>query len=256
MCKYANILLKIRCFMDLFKTWLVERYIAHRGFHDENSPENTLSAFKNAIKFAYPIELDVQQISDGTIIVFHDVSLQRLTGKDGYIKNLVKEDLKDYKINNTENYIPTFEEVLDLVDGQVPILIEIKNTNKVGDFEKTLWEILKEYKGEYAVQSFNPFSLEWFKLNAPKVLRGQLSSFFKGENLSFIKKYFLKRMYFNKKVSQPHFIGYDAKDLPNRYVNKFKELPLLAWTIRSQEEYMRILPYCDNIIFENFEPKL
>lgn len=242
--------------MKLFKTWLVERYIAHRGFHDENSPENTLAAFKNAIKLGYPIELDVQQISDGTIIVFHDITLQRLTGKDGYAKNLVKKDLKDYKINNTDNYIPTFEEVLELVNGQVPILVEIKNSNKVGDFEKTLWEILKKYKGDYAVQSFNPFSLEWFKINAPKVLRGQLSSYYKGEDLSFFKKFFLKKMYFNKKVSQPDFIAYEAKTLPNKYVNKYKELPLLAWTIRSQEEYMRVLPYCDNIIFENFEPKL
>lgn len=242
--------------MDIFKSWLVERYIAHRGFHNENAPENTLSAFKNAIKFGYAIELDVQQIEDGTIIVFHDISLQRLTGKDGYTKNLKKKDLKNLKINNTENHIPTLEETLDFIDGQAPVLIEIKNINKVGEMERKVWEILKNYKGEYAVQSFNPFSLEWFKVNAPKVLRGQLSSFFKGENIAFYKKYFLKRMYFNKKVSQPNFIAYDSKFLPNRFVSKYKELPLLAWTIRSQEEYMRVLPHCDNIIFENFEPKL
>jgi glycerophosphoryl diester phosphodiesterase len=242
--------------MDIFNSWLVERYIAHRGFYNENAPENSLSAFKNAIKFAYPIELDVQQIEDGTIIVFHDMSLQRLTGKDGYTKNLVKKDLKNLRINNTENHIPTLEEALDFIAGQVPVLIEIKNINKVGEMERAIWDILKNYNGEYAVQSFNPFSLEWFKNNAPKVLRGQLASFFKGENIAFYKKYFLKRMYFNKKVSQPHFIAYDAKSLPNRYVSKYKSLPLLAWTIRSQEEYMRVLPHCDNIIFENFEPKL
>lgn len=242
--------------MDLFKTWLVERNIAHRGLHNQTAPENSISAFKNAIKASYPIELDVQQIADGTVIVFHDTTLQRMTGQDGYISQLTKKDLKNYKLNNTENHIPTLKEVLDLVDGQVPLLIEIKNNNKVGELEKNVWSILKNYKGDYAIQSFNPYTLGWFKNNVPSVLRGQISSFFKVNNLSFFKRFALKRMYFNKKVSQPHFITYNCKDLPNRYVRKYKHLPLLAWTIRSQEKYMRIMPYCDNIIFENFEPRV
>ncbi|MDD4815924.1 MAG: glycerophosphodiester phosphodiesterase family protein [Clostridia bacterium] len=242
--------------MNLFESWLVERNIAHRGLHNENAPENTLPAFENAIKNSCPVELDVQQIADGTLVVFHDATLPRLTGKDGYVKNLNKADLKKYKILDTNNTIPTFEEVLNLIKGQVPILIEIKNIGKVGELEKALWAILKNYKGEYAIESFNPFSVEWFKKNAPNVIRGQLSSYFKDENLNFFKKYFLKRMSFNKKISEPHFISYDARTLPNRFVKKFKHLPLLAWTVRSQEEYLKVVPYCDNIIFENFEPKL
>lgn len=242
--------------MDLFKTWLVEQYIAHRGLHDEKAPENSYSAFEKAIKAGYPIETDVQQISDGTIIVFHDKSLQRMTGKDGYVKNLKKEDLKDLYLNGTKETIPTLEEFLKFIDGRTPLLIEIKNTDKVGELESKLYSQLKEYKGEYAIQSFNPFVLEWFKNNAPEVLRGQLSGYFKGETLSLLKKIFLKRMILNKKVSQPHFISYEASTLPNRFVRKYKRLPLLAWTVRSQEEYMKVIKFCDNIIFENFEPKL
>ena len=242
--------------MDIFNSWLVTDYIAHRGLHTLQLPENSLGAFKNAVNCGYPIELDVQLISDGNVIVFHDYSLARMTGRDGYTKNLKTEELNKYFLDKTEYTIPTLEEVLSIVDGQVPILIEIKNEGKVGELEKNTYEILKNYHGEYAIQSFNPYSLEWFKINAPKVLRGQLSSFFKGTNLSFFKKFALKRMMLNKKVSCPDFISYDAKCLPNRFVKKYKHLPLLAWCIRSQSDYMKVVKYCDNIIFEGFEPKI
>ena len=242
--------------MDIFNSWLVTDYIAHRGLHNKDFPENSLGAFMNAIDNGYPIELDVQVISDGTVIVFHDYSLARMTGRDGYTKNLKAEELKDYCLEHTNYIIPTLDEVLKLVDGQVPILIEIKNEGKVGELEKNTWELLKNYNGDFAIQSFNPYSLEWFRINAPKVLRGQLSSYFKGANLSFFKRFALKRMLLNKKISQPNFISYDAKNLPNRFVNHYKNLPLLAWCIRSQSQYLKIAKYCDNIIFEGFEPKI
>ena len=242
--------------MDLFKSWLVEEYIAHRGLHDEKAPENSLPAFENAIKKGYPIETDIHQISDGTLIVFHDSSLQRMCGIDGYVKNLKKEDLKKIHLAGTKETIPTLDEFLDCVNGRTPVLFEIKNQGKIGGLESALYNKLKDYKGEFAIQAFNPFVLEWFKNNAPEIIRGQLSGYFKGEKLGFFKKLFLKRMSLNKKVSQPHFISYEAKALPNRYVRKYRELPLLAWTIRSQEEYMKAIKFCDNIIFEGFEPKV
>ena len=242
--------------MEIFNSWIVKDYIAHRGLHNKDLPENSLGAFINAIDHCYPIEIDVQLIADGNIVVFHDYALSRMTGRDGYTKNLTTPELKDYKLNKTEYCIPTLNEVLELIDGQVPILIEIKNEGKVGELESKLWDILKNYNGEFAVQSFNPYSLEWFKKNAPNVWRGQLSSFFKNTGLSFFKRFVLKRMLLNKRVSSPHFIAYDARFLPNFYVKRNKNLPLLAWVIGSQSEYMKIVKYCDNIIFENFEPKI
>lgn len=242
--------------MEIFNSWLVKDYIAHRGLHNAQNPENSIGAFVNAINNGYAIEIDVQQIADGTVIVFHDYSLSRMTGRDGYTKNLLQSELKEYKLNKTDFCIPTLKEVLDLVDGQVPLLIEIKNEGKVGELEKATYELLKNYSGDYAIQSFNPYSLEWFKKNAPNIWRGQLSSYFKGENLSFIKKFALKRMLLNKKVSCPNFISYNVDNLPNMYVKRYNKLPLLAWCVRSQTEYLKAVKHCDNIIFENFIPKI
>lgn len=242
--------------MEIFNSWLVETPIAHRGLHDKDCPENSISAFQKAITEGYPIELDVQMIADGTVIVFHDESLSRLTDNDGYIKFLNKSDLDILRLKDSKEKIPTFEEVLKFVDGKVPLLIEIKNPSKVGELEKKVIEILKDYKGEYAIQSFNPYVLEYFYKHAPNVLRGQLAGYFKKEKLSFFKKYALKRMLLNKKISHPDFISYEARKIPNRFTRKYRKLPLLAWTVRSQSEYIRVVKHCDNVIFENFEPKI
>lgn len=242
--------------MDLFNSWVVDQPIAHRGLHDKTSPENSISAFEKAIAAGYPIELDVQLIADGTVVVFHDKSLSRLTDNDGYLKFLNKADLDLLTLKDSKEKIPTFEEVLAVVDGRTPLLIEIKNEGKVGDLEKKVLEMLKKYKGEYAVCSFNPYVLEYFYKYAPEIPRGQIAGFFKGEKLSFFKKHALKRMILNKKISHPDFISYEAKRLPNRFIRKYKTLPLLAWTVKSESEYLKVVKYCDNVIFEGFEPTI
>lgn len=242
--------------MELFNSWLVSTPIAHRGLHDDSAPENSLAAFQKAIDAGYAIELDVQMLSDGTLVVFHDESLSRLTGNDGYIKFLTRSDLDMLSLGGTKEKIPTFEEALKFINGRTPILIEIKNKNKVGELEKSVIDLLADYKGEYAVQSFNPFVLGYFHDHAPNIPRGQLASYMKGEKLPFFQRYALKRMLLNKKLSRPHFISYEAKNIPNRFVRKYKNIPLLAWTVGSQAEYLRVVKYCDNVIFENFEPKI
>ncbi|MGN1207849.1 MAG: glycerophosphodiester phosphodiesterase family protein, partial [Christensenellales bacterium] len=189
-----------------------------------------------------------------TVIVAHDNKLSRLCGEDKYVSNCTYDEIKNFKVLGSNFGLPTLDEVLKFVAGKTPLLIEIKNTLKVGDLESKTYELLKNYDGEYAIQSFNPYTLAWFKNNAPDVLRGQLSSFFKGENLSFFKKLLLKKLRLNK-VSCPHFISYNAENLPNKYC-KHSNLPILAWTIRSQKQYMDVVKYCDNIIFENFEPTI
>lgn len=238
--------------MDIFNSFIVNKFIAHRGYHTAELPENSLGAFENAIKNNYAIELDVQQISDGTIVVFHDEKLSRMTGKDGYVKMLKKTDLKKHFLAGTEYYIPTLKETLKLIDGRTPVLIEIKNSEKVGDFEKDLLAILKDYNGEFAIQSFNPNALLWFKENAPNIWRGQLSSYFNGEKIGFIKKRVLKKLIMNK-IIEPDFISYNAENLPNRYVKKYNNLPLLAWTIRNEDDFFKAVKHCDNMIFEGFD---
>ena len=243
--------------MNLFNSWLVNKYVAHRGLHNETAPENSLKAFKNAIEHDYTIELDVHPLEDGTPVVFHDETLKRLTGEDGYISKIKNvEELKTFKILETKQTIPTLQEVLDVVKNQVPVIIEIKDFNINGIFENAIYEVLKNYTGDYAVMSFNPYSLKWFKENAPEVLRGQMASLFKGKKLGIFRKWALKRMTLNKSVSQPNFIVYKWDEIPNKYVKKYKHLPLIATAVPSQQDYMKVAQFCDNIIFENFEPRI
>ena len=242
--------------MDIFNSWVVEQPIAHRGLHDKTTPENSLAAISKAIDAGYAIEFDVRMIADGTPILFHDESLSRLTDNDGYVKFLTKEDLDLLTLKGSKEKIPTLEQALELVNGRVPLLIEIKNNDKVGQLEKTVLEMLKNYKGEFAIESFNPYVLEYFYKYAPTILRGQLAGYFKGEKLSFFKRYALKRMLLNNKVSHPNFIAYESSKLPNRFLRKYKDLPLLAWTVKSQSEYLKVVKHCDNIIFEGFEPNI
>lgn len=239
---------------DIWQSFIVQKMFAHRGLHDEKSPENSLSAFEKAIEKGYAIELDVNPIMDGTPVVFHDSKMSRMTGKDKYIQNISREEFNETTLLSSGEKIPTLEDVLKFVDGRTPLLIEIKNQQKVGELEKAVWEVLKNYKGKYAIQSFNPYTLQWFKNNAPKVWRGQLAGFFKGEKLSLFKKLVLRRLGM-KKITEQNFVSYDLRNLPNRFV-KHLEIPLLAWTINNQEQYIKAVQIADNVIFQNCEPKI
>lgn len=242
--------------------WIVNQFIAHRGFHDKENPENTLGAFQRAIDYNYAIECDVQMLSDGTLVLLHDKALARLTGVDGYIENFTWEETSKLKVNNSKFGIPSVKQMLEKVKGQVPILFEIKNFSrkKIGGLEEKLCELLKNYEGDYAVQSFNPFVMQWFQEKHPEILRGMISSLFTGTEdtggvkVSGLTRWFLSRLTMSKRI-KPDFISYHWKDLPNRFVRKRKK-PVLAWTVRSQEEYLQIVKYADNIIFEDFEPKI
>ncbi len=239
--------------MSILDSCLFKKPIAYRGLHNAEYPENSTGAFENAIKHGFPIKLDVQCINDGPVVVFRDSKLRRMTGKDGYVSTLEKSQLKDTRLGETEYCIPTLEEVLELVNGKVPILVEIESEDKIGRLEKRAEEILKAYGGDFAVQSFNPYSLGYFKQNAPHVMRGQLSTVFtKKEVPSFFKRRALTRMSLNN-ISQPDFISYNAEFLPNKYVSKIG-LPTLAQPVRSQSQADKLSEYCDNIIFEKFIP--
>jgi len=242
--------------MNINESWIGSCPIAHRGLHNEEIPENSLAAFKNAIKNKFPIELDVTCLADGTPVVFHDERLARMTGRDGFITNTTLEEISKITLTGSKEKIPTLAQALDVINGKVPVLIEIKNYGKVGLIEKAVWKTLLSYNGEYAIMSFNPYSLEWFKNNAPKVRRGQLASFFKDNKITGLKRYSLKRMLLNKKVSQPNFIIYNADDMPNKYVKKYYgQIPVLACCIKNKAEETRLAGFCDNFVFDNYIPE-
>ena len=160
------------------------RYIAHRGLHSVSKriPENSLWAFEEAVKAGVAIELDVRFTKDKEIVVFHDENTMRMTGVEYIVEETEHYKLGELKLAGTKCGIPLLKEVLALVDGKVPILIEVKNEHAVGALERTLMDMLNHYSGKYAIESFNPLVLLWFKKNQPAVLRGQLVSEIKEEN--------------------------------------------------------------------------
>ncbi len=229
--------------------WLTTRPIAHRGLWNENFPENSLSAYKNAIEKGYPIEIDVHKSLDGVLFVFHDDNLKRLTGEDALLHQKTFQQLKTLRLNNTSEEIPTLKEVLEFVNGRVPLLIEIKNQPDSSVVDDTV-QLLKNYNGQFAVQSFNPFYILKIKKLAPQFIRGILGCIYK-EKMGLIKKHVVKNLSLNF-IIKPDFISYRLTDLPLR---KKTKLPLLCWTITDKNQEALAKSKANNIIFENFIPK-
>ena len=238
--------------------WIKTKPIAHRGLHsNENGiPENSLLAFNEAIKKKYPIELDIHLIADNNFAVLHDDNLERMCGKNIKVKGLTSLQLKEYNLLSTQEKIPFLQEVFNLVNGQVPLLIEIKSCGRNKKGLRCLYNLLSSYNGAFAIQSFNPFIVSWFAVNAPSILRGQLASNFEKIKISYISKILLKYFLLNF-ISKPHFISYDFDDMPNKRVEKLRKSGknILCWTITSEKEYKKIQPFCENIIFEKFLPQ-
>lgn len=226
------------------------RIISHRGIHNNvDIFENTLESIKLALNKNYIIEIDVHITKDNQIIVFHDYNTKRLLKKDLTVEDITYEEINNHSIF----HVPTLKEVLNLVEGKVPLLIEIKQLRKVGHLEEELMNILNDYKGEYAIQSFNPKVLLWFKKNYPNILRGQLSYSYKRNKFFKIKKLFLKSMFLNF-LTKPNFISYKYNELSERKLNKFKKknIKVLGWTVKSKKDFKKYSHYYDNLICEDF----
>lgn len=239
--------------------WLLASPIAHRGFFDNESgyPENSLAAFERAITSGYPIELDVRLLKDSEVVVFHDKSLERMTNQKGLIKDFTSDQIRQIRLLDTQHTIPLISEVLESVAGQVPLIVEVKNVDhRVGPLEEALWQQLSSYNGKYTVVSFNPFTLKWFWKNAPEVIRGQLSSDFRGEDLPFYTKFLLRNLFMNF-ISKPDFILYDIRCLPYWAATRAKRrgFPLLVWTARNWEDQEKALKFGDNLVFDGYDPE-
>ncbi|MGL6104996.1 glycerophosphodiester phosphodiesterase [Romboutsia sp.] len=237
--------------------WLTDRPIAHRGLFNETNPENSIAAFKNSIENNYAIELDAQFTKDKEVVVFHDDNLERMTGNTKDVSELEYMELKELKLNNSNESIPLLKDVLKVVGGKVPILIEIKDCKNIKELGEATYKITQNYKGKYAVQSFNPFVLEWYKKNASEVARGQLSGTFSDEkgNLKSYEIFLLKNIMLNFK-SRPNFMSYELSGLPNSRVEQLrnKDIPIISWTIRNKDDLKKAYKYSDNIIFDNMMP--
>lgn len=231
--------------------FLTESLIAHRGIHNNLIPENSIKAFKEAIKKKHIIELDVHLLKDDNVVVFHDDNLKRLTDTNKKIKDTTYDEIKKLKLNNTDEHIPLLTDVLKLVDGQVPLLIELKYDNKRGLLEDKVMAILKDYKGLYALQSFSPLSLIYLRKNYPDTIRGLLVAKFKKSHMNILKKIILRNMLLNHWV-KPDFISCQYEFLTNEKIQKFHQNNLLlTWTIKNNEDFNKYKGLCDNCIVEN-----
>ncbi len=214
---------------------------AHRGLHNgADRPENSLAAFRAAVEHGYGIELDVHLMNDGRLAVIHDSSLKRTAGADAKIENITRADLDNYRLLGTDQKIPTFKEVLDTVDGKVPLLIELKSAGNAKPLCSALWYELDGYKGDWCIESFDPRCVLWFKKNRPEVVRGQLShNFLKHkENLIFPLRLLLTLLSFNI-ATQPDFVAFsfaDRKLISNRLSKGFWNMKGFAWTLKSEED--------------------
>lgn len=238
-------------------------YYAHRGLHDNSgdAPENTLAAFKKAVQHGYGMELDVQLTKDGQVVVAHDFHLRRNCGVDADIDTLTYEELSQYPVFGSEERIPLFRDVLALVDGQTPIIVEIKCKAGKGA-EKMVCEkaqaILDEYTGTYCVESFDPRAVYWYRKNRPTLCRGQLSSNYQAHDGQKKPLYYIMRHLMTNFITGPDFIAYDCRDYKSVSRTLCRELYhclSVAWTVKSQEQLEEIRDHYDYFIFEGFIPK-
>ncbi|MBU1145629.1 MAG: glycerophosphodiester phosphodiesterase [Firmicutes bacterium] len=239
--------------------WIKTTLIAHRGLHtlDQIIPENTLIAFEKAMEKGYGIEFDVNVLKDGTIVCFHDKDLNRLCGVNEYLKNVTFEEIKDLTILKSAQKIPTLKTVLDFIDAKVPLLIELK---PYGNFEtlcSNFVDTMKDYKGVWAMHSFHPSILMWFKKHHPEIVRGQITEYFTDDlTIKKTTKFLMKRMALNF-LTKPDFINYGMKDMPNRFIDRQmkKGRVVIGYASTTQEQFDWMKAHYHNSVFEYFEPK-
>ncbi len=231
--------------------WLRTRPIAHRGLHDNRKvPENSLPAFRACLDRATPIELDVRLTRDGQAVVVHDARLDRLCGRDIRVRDLSWEAVRSLDLLGTKERIPLFAEVLALVAGRVPLLVEIKNRGRAGRLERRVAEALDGYQGECAVQSFNPWTVLWFRRNRPGLSRGQLVCDDRNDR-GAVRRFLRRNMAYNL-LTGPMFVAVDIRMLRGAFLERMarSRLPVLVWTVRSagEREFCREMGF--NYIFD------
>lgn len=238
-------------------TWYDYDY-AHRGLHDGNQTvmENSLLAIQKAVEAGYGIELDVQLCQD-ELVVIHDQDLKRCCGIDRNIADCTYQALQGYGLYGSEVRIPTFSQVLELVDGKVPLIVEIKQYATSTQASEATARLLDNYHGAFCVESFNPHSVHWFKEHRPNWIRGQLSDLMKvSSSLSRPQAFAITHLLTNV-WTQPDFVAYQVhkRHWIAPLIARFAKVPMVHWTIKTQSEYNQVAKSKALIIFEGFIPE-
>ena len=241
--------------------------LAHRGYHDasQRRPENSRAALEAAIDHGYGIELDVQLSADHQAMVFHDYDLARLSDGSGAIQLRTAEELRRTTLKHSDETVPTLEEVLTLVNGQVPLLIEIKDQDgqmgkNLGPLESAVARALQGYQGPVAVMSFNPNAVAAFAKDAPNTPIGLVTSAYSAEGWPLLKREVAEHLAMipDFETLGASFISHEAADLPAQRVAELKAggAKILCWTVRSPEAEKEARKIADNITFEGYAAAL
>lgn len=240
--------------------------LAHRGYHDvaAGRPENSRAAVRAAIDAGYGIELDLQLSADGQAMVFHDYDLGRLTGHSGPTRQHTQAELGALPLTGGDETIPTLRQILELVAGRVPVLIELKDQDggmgpDVGPLEEATADELRRYHGPVAVMSFNPHSVALLARLAPNVPRGLTTSAYDPKDwpLSTSTCDRLREIPDIDRTGSV-FISHEVTDLNRQRVKSLRAngMPVLAWTVTSQDMEDRVRTLCDNVTFEGYPARL
>lgn len=237
--------------------WLSGNLVAHRGLHNADYSENTLEAFKNAAKHNYNVEMDVQLTKDGKPVVYHDLCLARLTDHDCLVKELTLDEVRKVKYLQGGS-IPTLEEALNVCEGKCGIMLEVKKDSYDApgiDIEEVIYPILKSYRGDFIVKSFNPYTVNWFATFAPEFSRGFLCEYEKTEDYPEADRALVKKL-LDPQAPLVDFFDYHVGKIGSEIWNETtKHLPAVVWTVRSQKQYDEVKSKVINVIFENFIPE-
>jgi glycerophosphoryl diester phosphodiesterase len=232
-------------------SWLTERPIAHRGLHDMNNAvwENTLPAFARAMELGYAIECDVRLTSDGEVVIFHDDQLDRLTGALGYIWQRTGAEMASLRVGTTQDRVPSLQALLDLVDGRVPLVIELKGVpGRDAGLVARVGEALSRYRGAAAIMSFDHWLVRDFSRDAAGV-PGGLTAW--GDKPHEIEAHF------SMLAHAISFTSFSITHLPNPFVTFLRErlgMPAISWTIRDEPAVRASLAHADQMTFEGFLP--
>ena len=242
---------------DSKKAPFLGRNFAHRGLHseDQSVPENSLEAFERAAAAGYGMELDVQLSRDGQVVVFHDDTLDRACGVAARVDELDYDELSKLSLFGTQARIPLFSEVLALVNGRTPLIVELKTGARNDELCEKTWAQLRTYPGAFCIESFNPLIVAWFRFHAPTVLRGQLAQLpeeYVRSGRKIAEALVLGNTLLNV-AARPQFIAYriGPKPFAVRFAEALGAMPF-GWTSHSRDSEAGR----DAVIFEYYRPDI
>ncbi|HJJ27784.1 MAG TPA: glycerophosphodiester phosphodiesterase family protein [Methanocorpusculum sp.] len=236
-----------------------KQFIAHRGLWGKGAAENTLPAFKNAVKAGYGIELDVRLTRDGEVVVFHDDTLLRAAGIDRRIEEMTFAELERVRIFEECAAVPKFSAVLAEIQGKVPVIVELKPQKNTKELCAKTAALLDLYRGAFCIESFSPAAVFWFRLHRKHFLRGILTTSFFAEKVqvNFFAKLIQENLLSNF-LTYPDFIACDVrhKKQVSQFICRYLFAPAVVfWTVQDEKTLKESLDTGDIFIFDSFVPE-